>query len=161
MFYNFGNNDPRKMPDWLFSGVLHLNYATAVRADISKQNYSICPRHWYIDAAFRCARCGHTFVFAASEQKFWYEELGSWVDSKAKHCARCRRELRELKALRQEYDREVAAALLPKAEIGRKQRLIEVLDLLDQSGVKLPDKISENRLVLLAQIERLRNTEKN
>jgi hypothetical protein len=158
MFDSFGKDDPRKMPDYPFSGASHLDYATAVRADVSKQNCSSCPRHWYIDATFICARRGDRFVFAAGEQQFWYEELGFWVDSQAKDCGKCRRELRDLKALRQEYDREVAAALSRDADLGRKQRLLEVLDLLDRSGVKLPDGICENRGILLAQVEWLRSS---
>jgi len=154
----FGNTDPRKMPSYLFSGALHLDYVTAVRADISRQNCSICPRHWYLNAAFRCARCGNTFVFSADEQRYWYEELGFWVDSQAKHCAKCRRELRGLKELRQEYDRDVGAVLSRSASLKSKQRLLEVVDTLDKSGVKLPGKVHENRRILVAQVEKLKHS---
>jgi hypothetical protein len=63
----FGNDDPREMPAHLFSGCLRVNYATAVRADTGKQNCSICPRYWYVDAIFRCDRCGAEFSFSAAE----------------------------------------------------------------------------------------------
>lgn len=157
MLDSFGERDPRNMPRHLFSGALHLDYATAVKADVSKQNYSVCPRHWYINAAFHCARCGDAFVFTADEQKFWYEELSFWIDSRAKHCGECRRELRELKALRQEYDREVSAVLMRDASLERKQRLLEVMDSLDGFGVSLPEKVCENRRILVTQIEQLRH----
>jgi hypothetical protein len=145
----FGNTDPRKMPSHLFSRALHINYPTAVRADISKQDYSVCPRFWYIDAAFRCARCGQTFVFSAEEQRFWYEELRFYIDSRAKHCQTCRRDLRELKSLRQEYDRAVAK----DAEIDQKKRVLAILDALAEGGVQLPEKIRGNRDMLMKQIE--------
>jgi hypothetical protein len=153
MFDRFGKSDPRKMPSHLFWGALHLDYATAVQADVSKQNRSICPRYWYIDAAFRCARCGNTFVFTAEEQRFWYEELGFWIDSKAKHCGECRRKLRELKALRQEYDRGVGAALDRNASAQQKQTLVDVIDGLDAGGVQLPEKMQEHRRILAKQLQ--------
>ena len=155
MLDGFGRDDPRKMPRHLFSGAMHLDYTTAIRADVSKQNCSICPRHWYINAAFHCARCGETFVFTNHEQKTWYEDLGFWIDSLAKHCSKCRRVLRELTALQQEYDRDVAAVLSRNASLERKQRLLEVVDSLDGSGVKLPDKVCENRRILAKQVERI------
>src|SRR4051794_10797523 len=89
VFDSFGDSDPRKMPGHLFWGVRHLDYSTAVRADISQQNFSVCPRHWYIDAAFHCSRCDQSFVFTADEQKFWYEQLKFWIDSIPKECATC------------------------------------------------------------------------
>jgi hypothetical protein len=159
MLDHWGQRDPRNMPRHLFPGALHIAYATAVRADVSKQNCSVCPRYWYIDATFRCARCDDTFVFAAQEQHFWYEELGFWLDSQAKHCGKCRHDLRELKALRQEYDQEVTAVLSQNADLDRKQRLLEVLDSLDRSGVKLPKGICENRRILMAQVDRLRHSD--
>jgi hypothetical protein len=158
MFDDFGKNDPRKMPSHLFSGALNLDYTTATSANVSKQNRSICPRHWYVDAAFHCGQCGDAFVFTANEQQYWYEELGFWIESIARNCAKCRHELRTLKALRQEYDRDVAASLVRNASLERKQRLLEILNALDNSGVKLPDKVHDNRRTLATQIEQLRHS---
>ncbi len=148
----FGKSDPRKMPGHLFFGSLHLDYSTAVKADISKQNFSVCPRHWYINAAFRCGRCKKTFVFTVDEQRFWYEELGFWIDAQPRECENCRRELRELKTLRQEYDRDLAGVLVKNAPIENKQRIVEVIDSLDAAGVRLPEKIYDNRRILMKQI---------
>jgi hypothetical protein len=78
----FGQHDPRKMPPHLFFGALHIDYSTAMHANSRAQNFSVCPRHWYVDATFRCARCGLDFVFTAEEQRFWYEQLGFWIDSR-------------------------------------------------------------------------------
>ena len=57
----FGREDPREMPAHLFPEVRRMDYASAVRADTEKQNCSICPRYWYVDATFSCARCGALF----------------------------------------------------------------------------------------------------
>jgi hypothetical protein len=152
----FGKNDPRKMPQHLFWGALHIDYPTAVRADISKQDFGVCPRHWYVDAAFRCPRCDRTFVFSADEQRYWYEELKFYVDSRTKHCSECRKTLRELKAIKQEYDRNVVCALATSAGVELKERLVAVVDALTDGGVHLPGKILENRRILTNQIERLR-----
>lgn len=148
----FGRRDPRNMPGHLLGNALRLDYSTAARADTAKQNRGVCPRHWYVDAEFRCARCHDPFVFAAGEQRGWYEELGFHTDSLPKRCPRCRLELRRLKALRQEYDRDVAAALTGGASLGRKKRLVEVLDALDAGGVTLAAKVREKRCALLEQI---------
>src|SRR5882724_5042116 len=108
-FDSFGDTDPKKMPAYLFGGALHIDYSTAVRADIRKQDFVTCPRHWYVDASFRCTRCEQAFLFSSEEQFFWYEELKFFVDARPKQCKTCRGELRELKALRQEYDCNVAS----------------------------------------------------
>jgi len=155
MFDNFGKRNPRKMPGHFFVGAVRLDYSTAVKADTSKQNCSVCPRHWYIDATLNCLRCSNTFVFSAEEQRFWFEDLGFWVNSQAAHCRACRRDLRELKSLRQQYARDVTAVLGRDANIEQKQRLLKVVDLLDEGGVKLPDKVHANRRLLTKQLEQL------
>jgi hypothetical protein len=150
----YDRNNPLKMPPHFFYGALHVDYTTAIRADISKQDYSICPRFWYIDAAFACGRCGKNFVFSADEQRFWYEEAGFYVDSFPRQCRECRRELRELKSLRQEYNRDIAAALAGRSDLAKKQRLIDVVRALENGGVQLPEKVLEHCRLLQQQIER-------
>jgi hypothetical protein len=154
----FGEDDPRRMPRHFFWGSLHIDYATAIKADISRQNYSVCPRHWYIDAVFHCPRCGNNFRFAADEQRLWYEEIGFFVDSQPKHCGACRGELRNVKALRQEYDREIGE-VLQSDDCERKQRLATVIDDLCERGGDLPERIHENRKLLAKQIARGRGPE--
>jgi hypothetical protein len=151
----FGKSNPRKMPKHLFSAALHLDYATAVKADISKQNFSVCPRHWYVDATYRCARCGNTFVFTADEQRFWYEERKFWIDSWAKRCKPCREAIRELKSLKQEYDRELGHALASNATAEQKQRLITVIEALAGARVDLPAAMQEHFRILTDQIRKL------
>ncbi len=146
---------PAKCQAIFSRAALYLDYPTAVRANITKQDYGVCPRHWYVDGAFRCVRCGKNFIFPAEEQRFWYEELGFYIDSRAKGCRGCRSELRDLKLLQQEYDREISAPLKSASELGRKKRLIDVINALDEGGVELPDKTEENRRILVKQITRI------
>ncbi|MGC4007007.1 MAG: zinc-ribbon domain containing protein [Pirellulales bacterium] len=156
MIDSFGDSDPRKTPKHLFWNASRLDYDKAVRADISKQNYSVCPRHWYIDAVINCNRCDREFVFSVDEQRYWYEELGFWVDSRATQCRECRKELRELKMLKQEYDRDITAGLTRNAGVEQKERLLLLLMALETGGVELLDAMQEKRRVLTKQIERLR-----
>jgi hypothetical protein len=147
----FGSDDPRDMPAHFFYRSLRVNYETAVRADTDKQNCSICPRHWYADAIFPCDRCGAQFAFTAAEQRAWYEDYGFWVDSLPRHCLACRQDLRNLKALRQEYDRSVAHAVR-HGDLASKKRLAGVIDQLYELGGELPARINENRRQLASQI---------
>ena len=149
----FGNDDPRDMPAHLFYQSLRVNYETAVRGDTGKQNCSICPRHWYVDAIFPCDRCGAEFTFTTAEQRAWYEDYGFWVDSLPRHCLACRRELRNLKTLRQEYDRTVAQAIR-HGPLESRKRLADVIDQLYELGGELPPRINENRRQLASQIAR-------
>lgn len=48
------------------------------------------PYFAYIDAELRCEDCGERFVFVAAEQRFWYETLKFWVQSRPKQCIPCR-----------------------------------------------------------------------
>lgn len=150
--FSFGEDDPREMPAHFFFRALRINHETAVRADVGKQNCSICPRYWYVDAIFPCERCGAEFTFSAGEQRAWYEEYGFWVDSLPRHCLPCRRDLRTLKAARQEYDRSVAHVLL-HGDIASKQRLALVIDQLYELGGELPPRINENRRRLASELE--------
>lgn len=147
----FGEDDPREMPRHLFFGAVGMDYETAVRSNPGKQNCSICPRYWYVDAFFRCDRCGSKFVFSAAEQRVWYEEYGFWVDSIPRHCVPCRRELRDLKAARREYDATVER-VLAGGDLESRKQLAKVIDQLYELGGPLPAQITENRRRLAKQI---------
>jgi DNA-directed RNA polymerase subunit RPC12/RpoP len=142
------------MPRHFFLGSLRIDYASAVRADSSRQNCGVCPRYWYVDTVFQCARCGSQFLFTAEEQRIWYEEYGFWVDAFPKRCVTCRRDLRRLKDLRREYDREVASALELR-DLESKKRLADIIDHLYEIGGDLPPRINENRKRLARQIAAL------
>lgn len=154
MDFTFGEQNPREMPTFLFFGAIQLDYTSAIRADISKQNYSVCPRYWYVDATIRCVRCGNEFPFTIDEQQYWYEHLNFWIESFPKHCQPCRSELRQLKALQQEYDRDIKQVLHRDATHDRKQRILEVIDTLTSSGLQLPELIKEKRGILIKQLDR-------
>jgi hypothetical protein len=141
------------MPVHFFYGAIHIDYRSAVRANTAKQNCSICPRYWYVDASFSCARCDREFRFTAREQRTWYEEYGFWVDSRPKHCLPCRQDRRDVKELRREYDREVARAI-ESDDLECKKRLAAVIDQLCEIGGDLPRRIHENRRRLGHQIAR-------
>ena len=151
---DFGRDDPRDMPGFLFNRALRRDFDTAVRANPEQQNCSICPRYWYVDAIFPCERCGAEFTFSAAEQRLWYEEYRFWIDSVPKHCLDCRRNLRTLKATRQEYDRTVSD-VLERGDIESQARLAAVIDLLYELGGDLPPRINETRRRLANQIARL------
>ena len=148
----FGNTDPKMMPPHFFYGAINIDYSTAVRAETGKQNYSICPREWYIDAQFVCQGCNTTFIWSASEQRAWFEDYKFWVDSSPTLCKKCRREKRELKKMRQEYDRMVSEARSSK-DIRIKIKVVDLICGLEKS-LKLPDGIVETKKVLLKQIKK-------
>lgn len=77
----------------------------AVRGDVWRQHFCpMChtPKYFYVDQDRRCVQCGDDFVFAAREQKYWYESLHFHFDSVAIRCARCRGKRRTEKALREQ-----------------------------------------------------------
>ncbi len=49
----------------------------------------------YVPMTTRCRSCEVDFVFSASEQRYWYEQLKFLVQSKPVRCATCRRSKRE------------------------------------------------------------------
>ena len=149
----FGERDPRFMPPHFFHECLRMEYESAVKADVSRQNFTTCPRFWYVDATLRCERCRKPFSFSNFEQKTWYEDYGFYVDSSPNHCKECRGELRLLKALRQEYDREIVRTLA-SADCDLKIRIAGVIDRLCEFKVDLQAKVHENRKILAKQIAR-------
>jgi Probable zinc-ribbon domain len=150
---DFGRNDPRQMPVHFFYRALRIDYRTAVRADVERQNCSICPRYWYVEATFSCENCAVEFTFSAAEQKAWYEDYGFWIDSLPKRCLACRHKLRELKSVRQEYDQTVAQ-VLQTGDLEAMKHLARVIDQLYEIGGELPPRINQNRRRLANQISR-------
>jgi hypothetical protein len=149
----FGSTDPRMMPGHLFGGAIHLDYGTAIRGDPRKQNYSVCPRHWYIDADFNCARCRKEFTWTANEQKAWFEKYNFWIDSHPRLCKMCMADRKHLEALRLEYDSTVAAAR-PRDAIGQKRRIVEVVRELEAAFGRLHAKMIETKELFERQIQK-------
>jgi hypothetical protein len=147
----FGNTNPKRMPPHFFSGALAVHHETAIRANFEKQNFSVCPRHWYVDAEFKCERCAREFTWTAEEQMAWFEEYFFWVDSHPRHCRECRADLRHLVDLRKEYDATVAAAR-DHGTLGQKNRIIEIVAELEQVFGKLPEKMTETAELFQRQV---------
>ena len=127
------------MPIHLFWGAVRIDYETAVKANIDKQNYSICPRYWYVDAHFICESCGRTFIWSASEQMTWFEDYFFWVDAFPKKCPECCRKKRDLIKMRQEYDQIVEVARQSK-DMGVKKKLLKLISEIEDY-INVPNKI--------------------
>ena len=158
--YLFGEASPRMMPCHLFSGVRSRSYGTAVCAEISKQNYTVCPRYWYFDVSIMCRDCGDEFVFSADEQRFWYEEREFYVDSLPVRCFECRKSRRLVAEFQREYDENVALALKnlsgTKFDLRSfKTRVLDAIEGLVAAEVELPERMKRNRTTLRAQLAKL------
>jgi hypothetical protein len=152
----FGSTDPKKMPLHFFGSALHINYSTAMRANIAAQDYTVCPRHWYIDARFRCGACGAQYVWSAEEQKVWFETYRFYVDSRPTLCRDCRAKRRDAVQLRQEYDALVASARSGGTD-EQKRRVVEIIDELETYWSSVPEKMRETREVFRRQITKLKS----
>src|SRR5207244_13107894 len=140
----FGNTHPKKMPPHFFFNAVAVHHDTAVRANFEKQNFSVCPRHWYMDADFKCERCGREFTWTAEEQRAWFEDYFFWVDSQPPHCRECRGDLRRLIELRKEYDAMIAAAR-DHGPPDQKSRTREIVAEVKQALGKLPEEMPKPR----------------
>lgn len=64
------------------------------RAIIAKPQFQKWCNHTpylaYFDIQLKCEDCREMFTFSANEQKYWYEELHFWVQSRPKRCQSCR-----------------------------------------------------------------------
>ena len=87
---------------WSYSS-LKIFKETAIKADISKQNYGLYPRKIYVDIEETCNICKRAFIFFAKEQMFWFEQLGFYVDAHCNQCPDCRRHSRNTKSLQKRY----------------------------------------------------------
>ena len=139
------------MPAHLFHGVLRMDYHTAQEADVSRQHYSVCPRYWYVDAVFVCHGCGGEFLFTVNEQRFWYEDRRFYVDSSPRHCNECRKADRVRVELKRRYDYLISEAL-GQCPLEMKQEIVGVINALEAAEGEIPEKMSENRTRLYAQL---------
>ena len=142
---------------WRYLFAIALDKSECVAANPKMQNYTVTPELTYCSMQLTCARCHLPFWFTANEQRQWYEQWGFWIDSIPKECVDCRKELRRLLSLRQEYDRDIVKAIRSK-DFGIKTRAAEIIDQLLLAGVKLQTKVITTRNVLAKQIARIANT---
>lgn len=149
----FGSDCSENMPMHFFFGAVSIDHSTAIRADIAKQDYTVCPRHWYVDAHMPCENCGKTFLWSATEQRAWFEEYRFYVDSRATRCKKCRALKREITALKQQYDRMVAEARTGR-DVDKKRNLVALVDQLASMTEEVSAKMVDTRELLLKQIKK-------
>lgn len=140
------------MPAHFFYGSTSIDYSTAQKADIRKQNFTSVPRFWYIDASLTCHDCKRAFVFSADEQRYWYEELRFYVPFLPKRCATCRQIKRTKRELRKRYDAIIKIALSRNCSLDEKRQAIDHINELEATEERLPDKLIQHRAMLAAQI---------
>lgn len=146
-----GDSDSKKMPEHFFYGALYIDHKTATRGNPEKQNFSVCPRHWYVDADFKCGKCRREFTWTAGEQKSWFETYYFWVDSKPRHCKTCSAQLRDLEELRKEYDANVGSARM-RGSSDEKRRIVEIVGKLEEAFGVVPQRMLETRDLFARQI---------
>lgn len=103
-------------PAWTFP-------ATRIRANKSKQHYSVVPKSEYCDVLCRCRDCRRWYIFFAKEQQYWFEELRFFVDSNCVRCSECGSKRRRHHRDEQEFA-SLQRELQPDAE-----QIARVLDL--------------------------------
>jgi len=113
---------------WACDGCLRLK--KAIKGNPTKQTYcDFKPHLAYYDQKFTCDSCEAEFTFTKEEQKFWYETLGFWVQSKPKHCKECRKEKRKEKAYQKRINE-----LKAKAENLVNEELAELAEIYEYFG---------------------------
>ena len=76
---------------------------SVLAADVSRQNFALYPRLFYVDMLATCRKCQRPFLFFAKEQQHWFEDLGFYVDADCVHCPLCRRILHREKSRLKRY----------------------------------------------------------
>lgn len=90
---------------------------SAIPADISRQKYCAFPRGYYVDLLKVCRTCERPFLFYAREQKYWYEELGFYIDADCVRCAECRHREHVEKFHFRRYSGRIHASVLSDGEL--------------------------------------------
>lgn len=80
-----------------------LNHGRALEGNPEAQLYcDFDPYLAFFDLTNVCLKCNREYIFRKEEQKYWYETLKFWVQSKPNHCPMCRQDRREEKILNME-----------------------------------------------------------
>ena len=96
---------------------------SALLADISKQNYALYPRRYYVDIVNSCRDCKRNFIFFAREQRYWFETLRFQVEAECVRCSECRRAAHVIQRRLARY-----SALAALSTPSRKQLMVTVDD---------------------------------
>lgn len=98
-------------------------------AALEKQEYLDWPPYFiYRDKEHECRTCGSKFIFSKEEQRFWYEDLGFWVQSEAVNCKVCRLEIRKRKERIREAQKELQE-LCPSLSFDNIEQLEKIIEL--------------------------------
>ncbi len=87
---------------WRYSSLKYFQ-ETAIPADTTKQKYNLYPRKIYVDIEEQCEVCKRPFIFFAKEQKYWFENLGFWIDAHCTKCIDCRKKDQEIRTYQKIY----------------------------------------------------------
>jgi hypothetical protein len=77
---------------------------TAIAADLDRQLPATVAVTHYFDLERKCRDCDRSFIFFASEQKYWYEQLGFSLESDCVRCVECRKQQQGIARQRATYE---------------------------------------------------------
>ncbi len=136
--YKFSKEEIEKA-HWRYMTVKYFE-ETAIPADVNKQEFAIYPRSIYVDIEEHCVACKRAFIFFAQEQKYWFEELGFWVDAHCIRCTYCRKKDREIKNMQVTYQKLVTKKDRTKKQTNELKNI--ALELFQLGFIKDRDKIN-------------------
>jgi Probable zinc-ribbon domain len=116
-----------KWLSWACEACIKAGRALEAKPWLQSYGYN-SPQFAYLDETKTCSDCGNEFVFAATEQAFWYETLEFLIYSKPKQCVSCRHKRRKIKQANLEI-----AEVLGSFE-GSIPELLQLTDLYTQLG---------------------------
>ena len=89
---------------------------SVIPADVTRQNFTVLPRSYYVDILKQCRTCNRPFIFFAREQQHWYEELGFTIDADCVRCVECRKSDQHLRRRLIRYSKAVSRTDLDDKE---------------------------------------------
>ncbi len=156
VFEDFGCPQPSDLSKHFLPESHRRNYDTAIKADVTKQNFSVMPRCWYIDAWFYCDECKQEFCWTAKEQKHWFEDCTFFVHSYPKKCPACRQKRRVARDAKLIYDKYIHVVRDPSTHPKIKQRVIDAIEQIEQmvqvDGKNLSPAYELTRRILMRQL---------
>jgi len=120
---------------------------SVILADSAKQHFTVILRAYYVDILKQCRDCHCEFIFFATEQQYWYETLGFFIDADCVRCPNCRTSDQTLRRRFKSYSKTVRRKKLNDHEF---VALLEDALFLYEAGMIKSDQ----------QVRRLRNQAK-
>ncbi len=150
---------PKDFPEWFYPNGVRMDFSNTIPTDdYTKQNYSVVPRHWFIDAYCRCEKCNQEFCWTAQEQKRWFDDLHFYVGSFPRECPDCRKKRREMKYRFQRYQTNIKNVLLRSASLESKRGMVMLINQIEiDPDNALPDSVRKKRNILEKQIVKMNN----